>query len=363
MIKFLDLHKINAQYDAQFKEVFKQFMDKGWYILGNYVTTFENEFATYNHSKFGIGVGNGLDALRLIFEAHILKGDLQKGDEVLVPANTYIASILSVIQAGLTPVFVEPDSERYTICPVEIRKHISIKTKAILVVHLYGQLAKMDDIEQIGYENNLLIIEDCAQSHGVEYPKEVKNDFTKAFSFYPSKNLGCLGDGGMVTTNDLQLAEIIQLLRNYGSEKKYFNKIKGYNSRLDELQAAFLSVKLKNLDNDNIKRRKIAERYLKEITNPKMRLPYWDYSTNHVFHLFVVSVANRNNFIEFLKENKIETQIHYPIAPHLQEALSEYNNLHLPITEQIHKEIVSLPMSPVLTDNEVSEIIRIVNLF
>lgn len=359
MIKFLDLQQLNLGYQEQFQEKMRLVLDKGWFILGDEVKSFETNFANYCGSKHCIGVGNGLDALVLIFKAYIQLGKLQKGDEVIVPANTYIASILAIIQADLVPVLVEPKLETYNINPDLVEEKITSKTKAILLVHLYGQLCEMDEIIAIGYKHDLLIIEDAAQAHGLIF----KGSHTRAFSFYPGKNLGALGDGGAITTNDDELAKVLFSLRNYGSEKKYHNEFVGINSRLDELQAAFLNVKLSNLDADNDKRRNIAKRYLSEIKNDKIVLPTWDFSNNHVFHLFVVRTENRNDLQDYLLKNGIETVIHYPIPPHKQKAFPEWNNLSFPITEKIHDEVLSLPISPIMTDDEVSIVISILNKY
>lgn len=374
MIKFLDLHQINARFETQFQEVFKRFLDSGHYILGNEVQTFEANFATYCGAKHCIGTANGLDALILIFKAYIQLGKLQLGDEVLVPSNTYIASILSVIHAGLKPVFVEPNPNTFNISPSEIENQITNKTKAILVVHLYGQLAEMQSINAIASKHNLLIIEDAAQAHGASLNSELRilnSELGKAgnlghaaaFSFYPSKNLGALGDAGAVTTNDSELAKCIRLLRNYGSSKKYENTLLGYNSRLDELQAAILNIKLPLLDDDNERRTSIAKRYLSEIKNKNVQLPFYDGSDNHVFHVFVVLVDDRMRFITHLETHYIGYLIHYPIAPHKQKALSDYQQLSLPITELIHESCVSIPISPVMTDEDVEKVISVINLY
>lgn len=359
MIKFLDLQQLNLGYQEQFQEKMKLVLDKGWFILGDEVKSFETNFANYCGSKHCIGVGNGLDALVLIFKAYIQLGKLQKGDEVIVPANTYIASILAILQADLVPVLVEPKLETYNINPDLIEEKITSKTKAVLLVHLYGQLCEMDEIIGIGYKHDLLIIEDAAQAHGLIF----KGSHTRAFSFYPGKNLGALGDGGAITTNDDELAKVLFSLRNYGSEKKYHNQFIGINSRLDELQAAFLNVKLPSLDADNDKRRSIAKRYLSEIKNDKIVLPTWDFSNNHVFHLFVVRTENRNDLQDYLLRNGIETVIHYPIPPHKQKAFPEWNNLSFPITEKIHDEVLSIPISPIMTNDEVSIVISILNKY
>lgn len=359
MIKFLDLHKLNKPFEAQFLAKTAAFLDKGWYVLGDEVKQFEQSFATFSKSKHCIGVGNGLDALVLILKANIQLGTLKKGDEILVPANTYIASVLAILQADLLPVFVEPTIETYNIDPNLIEEKITSKTKAILVVHLYGQLAEMDKINAICESNNLLIIEDAAQAHGLTF----KGNHTRAFSFYPGKNLGALGDGGAITTNDDTLAEVLFSLRNYGSSKKYNNDFIGINSRLDELQAAFLNIKLPHLNTENETRKKIAKRYLSEINNKKIELPICNNFNEHVFHLFVIRTENRKDLQEYLNSNGIETVIHYPIPPHKQKALQDYNHLNLPITEKIHREVLSLPMSSVLLETEITHIITTLNSY
>ena len=384
MIPFLDLKKINEPYETLFQEKLKLVLANGWYILGKELETFEKAFAEYCHSKHCVGVGNGFDALVLIFKAYIELGKLQKGDEVIVPANTYIASMLAILQADLIPVLVEPRLETYNINPDLIQEKITPKIKAILAVHLYGQLAEMDKINEIAEKHNLIVVEDAAQSHGTEKFRfqnqnskfqsceNLSRDFgTKidnlksaiAYSFYPGKNLGCLGDGGAITTNDSELAKMLFSLRNYGSEKKYHNEYIGVNSRLDELQAGFLNLKLSNLDSDNEKRRAIAKRYLSEIKNDKIKLPFWDFSNNHVFHLFVIRTENRTQLQEYLAQKNIQTVIHYPIPPHKQKAFLDWNTLSFPITEKIHQEVLSLPMSPVLTASEVDFIIEILNQY
>ena len=388
MIPFLDLKKINEPYETAFQEKLKAVLANGWYVLGNEVKEFEASFAKYCGTEYCISTGNGYDALVLIFKGYMQLGKLQKGDEVIVPANTYIASIFAILQADLIPVLVEPKLETYNINPDLISQKITSKTKAILVVHLYGQLVEMDAIHEIAVANNLLVVEDAAQAHGSVQcsglsvqsidrsledviPSAVKGLFLRAgnlgnaaaFSFYPGKNLGALGDGGAVTTNDSELAKVIQSLRNYGSETKYYNDYVGINSRLDELQAAFLNVKLPHLDIENQQRRVIAKRYLSEIKNDKIRLPNWDLSNNHVFHLFVIRTQNRIELQDYLHQNNIETVIHYPVAPHNQKALSLWNHLSFPITQKIHDEVLSLPISPVLTMDEVSFIVAVLNKY
>ena len=366
MIKFLDLQKINAQYQDEFHQKMQLVLDKGWFILGDEVKQFESNFAKYTNSKYCIGVGNGLDAIVLIFKAYIQLGLMQKGDEVIVPANTYIASILAVLQADLIPVLVEPKLETYNINLDLISEKITPKTKAILPVHLFGQLCEMDKINEIAKQHNLLVVEDAAQSHGAILEGRILNSEVRnvqAYSFYPGKNLGALGDAGAITTNDEELAKVLFSLRNYGSEKKYQNEFIGVNSRLDEIQAAFLNVKLQFLDDENAKRKIIAKRYLSEIKNDKITLPFWDFSNNHVFHLFVIRTENRNKLQEYLKENEIETMIHYPIPPHKQKAFADWNNLSYPITEKIHAEVLSIPISPIMTNDEVSKVIEILNQY
>lgn len=359
MIKFLDLHKLNKPFEAQFLSKTAAFLDKGWYILGDEVKQFEQSFASFSNAKYCIGVGNGLDALVLIFKANIALGKLKKGDEVIVPANSYIASVLSILRADLKPVFVEPSVDTYNIDPNLIEGKITSKTKAILVVHLYGQLAEMDKINAICETHNLLLIEDAAQAHGLTF----NGNHTRAFSFYPGKNLGALGDGGAITTSDANLAEVLFSLRNYGSNKKYHNDYFGVNSRLDELQAAFLNIKLPHLNAENEARKKIAKRYLAEINNSKIVLPTCENFDNHVFHLFVIRTENRDDLQNYLITNGIETIIHYPIPPHKQKALQDYNYLSLTITEKIHREVLSLPISSVLTYEEITHIITTLNSY
>jgi dTDP-4-amino-4,6-dideoxygalactose transaminase len=366
MIPFLDLHKINVRYETNFQSRFNDFLDSGYYILGNSVKNFEREYAAYCGTEYCIGVGNGLDALRLILEAYKILGKLKEGDEVLVASNTYIATILAIKQAGLVAVLVEAETGAYNFDLDALEASITSKSKVIMPVHLYGQLSPMTALKAMAETKGLLLIEDAAQAHGAK-----DNDGKRAgnlgdaagFSFYPTKNLGALGDGGAVTTNDEVLAGVIRKLRSYGSSSKYVNEYIGINSRLDELQAAFLSCKLPGLDRDNQSRRLIANRYLSEIKNDKLKLPSYDGSENHIFHLFVVMIKDREGFIEYLTENGIGTLIHYPIAPHHQQAFSEYKQLQFPITEKIHREIVSIPMSPILTEEEVTQVISVINSY
>lgn len=359
MIKFLDLKAINEQYRTEIDEAIKKVLDSGWYILGNELDVFEQEFAKFCGTKYAIGVANGLDALTLIIKAY----GFGLGDEIIVPANTYIASILAISANGATPVLVEPDINTYNIDPDKIEEKITKNTKAILAVHLYGQTAQMDKINEIAKKYNLKVIEDAAQAHGALYEAKRAGSLgdTSGFSFYPGKNLGCLGDGGAITTNDDEVAEKIKALRNYGSHVKYENLYKGTNSRLDEIQAAVLRVKLAYLDKDNEKRREIACYYRKNINNPLIILPKLVQEENHVWHIFAVRTQNRDKFQQYLKDNGIQTLIHYPIPPHKQEAYKEWNNLSYPITEKIHREVLSLPMSPVMTNLEVQKIVEVIN--
>lgn len=365
MIPYLDLHKINKPYNSVFLEATQNFLNSGRYILGERLAKFEDEFADFCETKHCIGVGNGLDALTLIFKAFIIKGDLNEGDEILVSANTYIASILAIQNAGLKPILVDTNLESYNLTIENIKQATSQFTKGILMVHLYGQITDAEEIISFAKEMQLVLIEDAAQAHGaVSHKKRAGNIGNAAgFSFYPGKNLGALGDGGAITTNDSALAEIIRALRNYGSEMKYYNLYKGINSRLDDIQATFLSIKLKDLDFDNGKRRGIAKRYLKEVVNPKVHLPFYDGSENHVFHVFPVRVADREKFQLYMLENEIQTLIHYPVAPHKQEAMKEFHHLSFPISEEIHNHIVSIPLHPMLTNEEITKIIEVVNAY
>ncbi|EDP71779.1 WblQ protein [Flavobacteriales bacterium ALC-1] len=365
MIKFLDLYKINDRFRNELEEAFSKSLDDSHFILGNNVTKFENEFASYCNTKYCIGTASGLDALTLILKGYIHLGKLKRGDRVIVPANTFIATILSVLHADLVPILVEPNSETYNLSSDMVREKLQNETKAIIMVHLYGQLADIEGLQQLAKDYNLLLIEDAAQAHGAlcNLGKAGSVSNAAAFSFYPSKNLGALGDGGVITTNDSELFETVKLLRNYGSKEKYKNEIIGCNSRLDDLQAAFLSIKLKSLDGDNQRRRKIAKNYIERINNSKLKLPFYDDSENHVFYAFVVEVDDRDDFIKFLSQNKIEWLVHYPIPPHQQQALNDFNYISLPLTEKIHKRIISLPISPVMTDQDVQIVIDALNTY
>ncbi|MFK8297320.1 DegT/DnrJ/EryC1/StrS family aminotransferase [Capnocytophaga cynodegmi] len=369
MIQFLDLKSVNNQYKEELIDACSRVINSGWYITGKELETFEKEFASYCGTKFALGVANGLDALILTLRAWKELGKIQEGDEVIVPSNTYIASILAITENKLKAVLVEPDIKTYNIDPEQIKKAITPKTKAILSVHLYGQLAPMSEIMAIAKKHNLLVLEDSAQAHGASIDGRKAGNWGDAsgFSFYPGKNLGALGDAGAITTNDENLYDMLKALRNYGSHQKYHNLVTGVNSRLDEIQAAMLSIKLKYLDKETAHRRKIANLYLKEIQNPLIKLPLKDVNaenySQHVWHLFVVRVENRERFQQYLTENGIQTLIHYPIPPHKQQAYKEWNSLSLPISEKIHDEVISLPMSPTQTLEETQRIIEICRSF
>ncbi|MDS1315139.1 DegT/DnrJ/EryC1/StrS family aminotransferase [Aliarcobacter butzleri] len=365
MIPFLDLKGLNAQYRAELIEASTRVIDSGWYVQGNECKEFDIEFAKYCGTKYAIGVANGLDALILILRAYKELGFMQDGDEVIVPSNTYIASILAISQNNLVPVLVEPDINTYLIDPTKIEEKITSKTKAILPVHLYGQTCEMDKINEIAKKYNLKVIEDSAQSHGAYYKDKRSGNLGDAsgFSFYPGKNLGALGDGGAVTTNDGTLANAIKALANYGSHKKYENLYKGVNSRLDEIQAAMLRVKLRYLDNEVEKRREIANYYFKNIKNSSIILPTVRSEDNHVWHLFVIRTSKRDELQKYLLENGIQTLIHYPIPPHKQNAYTEWNNQNYPISEQIHDKILSLPISGVQSFEDTTKIVQVLNDF
>lgn len=364
-VDFLDLKNINLKYEQELKDAFERVLNSGWYIMGQELTHFEEMFAKYCGVKHCIGVANGLDALILVIRAWKEMGKMTDGDEIIVPANTYIASVLAVTENGLIPVFVEPDAASFNLDPDKIEQAITNKTKAILPVHLYGQICDMPAIRKIADKHNLLVLEDSAQSHGAKIEGIMSGAWGDAsgFSFYPGKNLGALGDAGAITTNDSELDSTLRSLRNYGSHKKYHNITCGVNSRLDELQAALLSVKLHHLDDDTEIRRCIAEKYLKGIRNDKILLPKVVSAESHVWHLFVIRCPERDALQSDLAKNGIQTLIHYPIPPHKQEAYKQYNHLSLPITEQIHEDVLSLPISPVMTSEQVEFVIAVLNNF
>lgn len=365
MIKFLDIKRITDSFEPGLSQEIQRVVSSGWYLQGKEVERFEQEFATYCGTKHCIGVANGLDALVLILRAYMELGVIGEGDEIIVPANTYIASILAISRNNLKPVLCEPDMKTYLMDEKRIESLITERTKAIMIVHLYGQVSDMNAINSIAKKHNLKVIEDSAQAHGAIYKdKRVGNlGDASGFSFYPGKNLGAMGDGGAITTNDDLLANAVRTLANYGSSVKYVFQYKGINSRLDEIQAAILSYKLKWLDEDNDKRRHIAHIYTERIENPLVILPQIQDYERHIFHLFPIRCKYRNRLQQYLKECGVETLIHYPIPPHKQEAYKEWNNESYPITEQIHGEILSLPISPAMTEEEVKEVVEVVNRF
>lgn len=359
MIKFLDLEKINNRFRKEIDERIKNILDKGWYLQGEENDKFSKHFAEYCGVKYVLGVANGLDALRLIIKA----SGFGEGDEIIVPANTYIATILAISDNGCTPVLVEPNINTYNIDTDKIEAAITPRTKAIMVVHLYGQAVQMQKVWDLAKKYNLKVFEDCAQAHGAIYQNKRIGSLSDAgaFSFYPGKNLGALGDAGAIATNDEDLYLRAKALANYGSDRKYHHIYKGLNSRLDEIQAAVLDVKLPHLDKDNARRREIAAYYRSHITNPKIILPQTYDEKAAVWHVFVVRTKERDAFQQYLSDNGVQTIIHYPCPPHKQLAYKEWNNLSYPISEEIHNTIISLPISPVMTDDEVEKVVEIVN--
>ena len=344
MIKYLPLKQINDRYDAELREAVGRVMDSGWYLKGEHTQRFEKNYATYIGTKYCVGVANGLDALTLILRAYIEKGVMQPGDEVIVPANTFIASILSISECGLTPVLVEPCIDTFQIDDSQIEEVITERTKALMIVHLYGRCAYTEKIGMICKKHHLKLIEDNAQAH----------------SFYPGKNLGALGDAGAVTTNDKELAQIIEELGNYGSSKKYVFDYQGRNSRLDEIQAAMLDVKLRHLDEDNQRRQAIADYYINNVKHPEILLPT---PSQSVYHIFPILCERRDELQQYLKENGVETMIHYPIPPHKQACYKEWNDLSFPITERIHRQELSLPCHPAMKQEEADQIVSLLNRF
>lgn len=372
MIKFLDLQKINALYAHELKDAAAKVIDSGWFLMGNQLNSFEEKLAKYIDASHAIGVANGLDALRLILKAYIDLGVMAAGDEVIVPANTYIASLLAISDNQLKPVLVEPSLNSYNLDLDLIEKSITSKTKAIMVVHLYGQVCWSEDLQALAKKYNLKIIEDNAQAIGAEWNGIKTGNLGDAagFSFYPGKNLGALGDAGAVTTNDAVLAAQVRALGNYGSKQKYVNEFQGLNSRLDEIQAAFLEVKLAHIDAENQYRRTLAAAYLDGIKHPEIQLPVPmnknfkpEENTEHVWHLFVIRHPRRNELQQYLTENGIQTLIHYPIPPNKQLAYKEMNQIDYPLTNEIHDTVLSLPISPVLTHTEAQTVIDALNRF
>ena len=365
MIKYCDLKEINKRYEPALTEAVTRAAQSGWYIRGKECERFEQAFADYCGCKYCVGTGNGLDALTIILRAYCEMDAMKPGDEVIVPANTYIATILAIMEAGLKPVLCEPFTDSCNINTKLIEGLITENTRAIMPVHLYGLVADMDTINAIAKKHSLKVIEDSAQAHGAIYNGKRTGNLgdAAAFSFYPGKNLGALGDGGAITTNDEQLAKATKAIANYGSHKKYINIYRGVNSRLDEIQAATLLVKLQSLESDNKRRMEIAHRYNTGITNPHVALPATGNNGEHVYHIYPVFCNKRDSLQQWMTENGIETLIHYPVPPHKQTALKEFNELHLPITESIHDQELSLPCHPAMSDNEVEKVICTVNSF
>lgn len=371
MISFLDLKSVNAQYRDELVDACTRVIDSGWYVSGQELAQFELEFAHYCGSQFAIGVANGLDALTLVLRAWIEMGKLKEGDEVIIPANTYIASILAITENKLVPVLVEPDLTTYNLCPIKAEAAITAKTRVILPVHLYGLMSNMPEIMDIARRYNLLVLEDAAQAHGASLNAIKAGNWGDAsgFSFYPGKNLGALGDAGVITTDDSELADTVRALRNYGSVEKYKNIFQGVNSRLDEIQAAMLRVKLRHLDMATTYRRNVAATYLHSINNPSIILPVnsyvtdIQYYTNHVWHLFIIRCEQRKELQKYLLEQGVEALIHYPIPPHQQQAYKKWNARSFPVSELIHQQVLSLPIGPTISRAEVQKVITTVNGF
>lgn len=365
MIKFLDLQKINNQYEAELKKAAAKVIDSGWYLLGERTSKFEDDLVSYQEGGHAIAVANGLDALRLILKGYIELGFMNEGDEIIVPANTYIASLLAITDNRLNPILIEPDSNTYNLDIDLVESKITPKTKAIMVVHLYGKVCWSDNLEKLAKKYNLKVIEDNAQAIGARWNGIRSGNLGDAagFSFYPGKNLGALGDSGAITTKDEKLATVIRALANYGSAQKYVNQYQGLNSRMDEIQAAFLSVKLKYIDEENHRRQEIARYYLDNIKNEKIILPQFDNKEEHVWHLFVISLRNRTDVQSYLLENGVQSLIHYPIPPHLQEAYSSLNfkDGDFPITEKLASTCLSLPLWPGMIEEDLRTIVQLLN--
>lgn len=363
MIKFLDLQKVNNQYAEEISNAINNVINSGWYLLGEENKKFEEAYSNFVGTKYTLGVANGLDALRLILRAYMELGLMKAGDEVIVPANTYIASILAITDNNLVPVFIEPNEVNYQIDDSKIEQAITSKTKAIMIVHLYGACSYTNKISEICKKFNLKLIEDNAQAHGCYFENKMTGSIGDAagHSFYPGKNLGALGDAGAVTTNDKELFDVIKALANYGSSQKYVCNYKGLNSRLDELQAAVLNIKLRHLKKDTEKRREAAQFYYSNIKNDNIQLPKIENWNSHVFHLFPIFTKRRDELQIYLTENGVQTLIHYPIPPHKQVCYEEYSELVLPMTEKIHNEELSLPISPVITKDDLNTIVNLIN--
>lgn len=365
MVEFLSLKKITNLYSQEIHEAVANVIDSGWYLLGKENRKFEEDYGKYIGTSHCVGVANGLDALRLILKSYMELGVMKEGDEIIVPANTFIASMLAITDNRLTPVLVEPDSNTFQIDEKKIESAITDKTRAIMIVHLYGQCAYTENINKICKRYNLKLIEDNAQAVGCTFENKKTGSFGDAsgHSFYPGKNLGAFGDGGAVTTNDEELSNMVRSLANYGSFVKYTFNYQGLNSRLDEIQAAILGVKLKYIDKDNDRRKEVARYYLKHIDNDAIKLPVVPDWNAHVFHIFPVFCEQRNQLQQHLKDKNIETLIHYPIPPHKQKAYKEWNKMIFPITEKIHDQELSLPISQVITDEEIKMVVSAVNSF
>lgn len=365
MIKFLDLKGVTDKYSNELHEAVKRVVDSGWYLQGNENKVFEENYAKYIGSEYCVGVGNGLDALIWIYRAYIEMGVMKPGDEVIVPANTYIASILAITENDLVPVLVEPKFDTLEIDDDKIEKAITERTKSILIVHLYGRCAYTDKIGDLCKKNHLKLVEDNAQAHGCRFRDQRTGSLGHAagHSFYPGKNLGAFGDAGAVTTDDKELADCIRALANYGSQKKYVFKYKGKNSRLDEIHAAVLDVKLRHLYEDNKHRQEIANYYYDNISNPLIKLPIRLNDENNVYHIFPVLCERRDELQQYLSDNGVQTLIHYPIPPHKQECYQEWNAISLPVTEQIHNQELSLPISPVMSMGDAEQVVKILNSF
>ena len=365
MMKFLDLQKITQKYAEEIHEAVDRVVDSGWYLQGKENERFEANYAQYIGTKYAVGCANGLDALIWIFRAYMEMGIMKPGDEVIVPANTYIASILAISENGLKPVLIEPSIETYQIDDSKIEAAITERTRAILIVHLYGQCAYTEKIGELCKKYDLKLVEDNAQAHGCKFNGRKTGSLGDAagHSFYPGKNLGAFGDAGAVTTDDEELAEVVRAVANYGSQKKYVFKYCGRNSRLDEIQAAVLGVKLKHLDEDVAIRKKIAKYYIEHIKHPDIITPIVEDWDAHVFHIFTIRTKKRDELQKYLTDNSVQTIIHYPIPPHKQECYKEWNILSFPITEQIHNEELSLPMSPVLQKEDVERVVEVINKY
>ncbi len=363
MVKFLNLQGLNAQYRQALIDACTQVIDSGWYIMGEKLNQFETKFANYCGVKHCVGVANGLDALTLTLRAWKLQGRITEGDEVLVPANTYIATILAITENKLVPVLVEPDELSFNLGAHNLKEALTPRTRVVIPVHLYGRLADMPSIIDFAKQHGLLVLEDSAQSHGAELQGRRAGAWGDAsgFSFYPGKNLGALGDAGAITTNDDALAESLKALRNYGSQVKYMNMYQGVNSRLDELQAALLSVKLSHLDKETRLRQQVAQQYLAGIDNPAIQLPNPGAAGQHAWHLFVVRSEFRDQLQQHLAQQGVQTLVHYPIPPHRQQAYPQLAHLSLPLTERLHQQVLSLPMDPTLSEDQVSYVITACN--